>query len=238
MFISKAFVDKHQLEVTPATGTIKDGGGKKLVERIGTVKITVRNGVKSVACSPDIMVMPPRRDLVIGLSHFALFGYELRGVPVKQPEDSDEEEKSENKHEKTDLVDGLTAGELHASVEDALGRNTEIPLSQRCTHELAILLLKPTSTEQIWKRINYVSKRDEPKVDEKVASWEEAGVIERAPETCKNAFPLLCVPKKDAYGNKVDVRPCLDLRQLNQRLPDVNYPLPKIRDIITQVGSL
>ncbi len=172
------------------------------------------------------------------LRHLAIFGKEGQGVPVKKPGDSEEKERNDDKYEKTDLVDGLTAGEIQVSVKDALKRNSEIPLAHRCTHKVAIMQLKRTNTDQIWTRIIYVSKKVEPKADENVAACEETGVIKRATEACKNAFPLLCVPKQAAFVNKFDFGLHLDLRQLNHRLPDVEYPLPKIQDITAQVGSL
>ncbi len=185
------------------------------------------------------MKMPRGRDLVIGLSHFNEFVCELRGIPVKPPA-SDSAALSEEKHcrDTADLVDGLSAAELAPAVEEALQNNKRIPAASRCTHELAILNLKPANNEQVWKRANYVSRQDEVRVNEKIEVWRKTEVIEIAPEGCTNCFPLLSVPKKDAYGKKVDVRPCLDLRLLNQKLSDISYPLPKIQDIINDVGSL
>ncbi len=61
--------------------------------------------------------------------------------------------------------------------------------------------------------------------------------IEEAPESAQCCFSLLVVPKKNAEGIKTDIRPCLDLRPLNTRLRDIEYPLPKIQDIIDAIGS-
>ncbi len=221
------------------TGTIKNGAGDKLADRIGTVAVEIKNGDKSVFCTPDVMKMPRGRDLVIGLSHFNEFGYERRGIPVKPPA-ADSAASSEEKHcpGTADLVDGLSAAELAPAVEEALQNNKHISAASRYTHELAFLNLKPTNNEKVWKRANYVSRQDEFRVNEKIEVWRKTEVIEIAPEGCTNCFPLLSVPKKDAYGKKVDVRHCLDLRLLNQNLSDISYPLPKIQDIINDVGYL
>ena len=45
------------------------------------------------------------------------------------------------------------------------------------------------------------------------------------------------MPKKNEHGEKVDVRPCVDLRRLNARLPDIDYPLPRVQDVLDAVGS-
>lgn len=46
---------------------------------------------------------------------------------------------------------------------------------------------------------------NEAKVHDKVMQLLKSEVIEVAPETSINAFPLLCVPKKGADGLKVDI---------------------------------
>ncbi len=135
-----------------------------------------------------------------------------------------------------DYVDGLTAADLSPFVDQALERNQEIPLSSRCSHVLAVLRLERKPATPIWRRLNYVSNADTQKVTSKVQEWLEADVIEVAPQTCTNNFPLLAVPKKDAQGRKVDIRPCLDLRQLNPRLDDMNYPMPRIQAILDRLG--
>lgn len=86
--------------------------------------------------------------------------------------------------------------------------------------------------------INYVSPKDNEFVTVKIAHMMEHGVIEKAPNDCLNAFPLVVVPKKDAYGRKIEKRLCLDLRRSNPRVQDIEYPLPKIKDVIDSIGSV
>lgn len=41
----------------------------------------------------------------------------------------------------------------------------------------------------------------------------------------------------NAYGNKVDIRPFIDQRRLNSRVPDFEHPLPRIKYIFDCAGS-
>lgn len=95
----------------------------------------------------------------------------------------------------------------------------------------------PTETDLFWRKVNHISRKDYDRVNERVKMLFEGNVIERAPEDGVNCFSLLTVPKKNGKGEKVDIRPCLDLRPLNAKLRDIEYPLPKIQDVIDSVGS-
>lgn len=235
-FLSQAFVQKHEIKFTPVTGLIQGGNGMKIAARQGKTKLPIHNGSLIADIEMEIIELPPGRDMVIGLPDFPKFGYRIEGIPSQTPgvhllvEDISEEDGSP-------AVDGLTAEDLHASVAAHVNENTSIPLTSRCNHPLAILRIMPTGTDPIWRNVNYVSRKDHDRVTERVKELLEGNVIEEAPEDCVNCFALLTVPKKDSKGEKVDIRPCLDLRPLNPRLKDIEYPLPKIRDVIDSVGS-
>ena len=131
IFISKKFVNAHSIPFEARTVQILNGKEEKMADRERIVNVTIKNGEKSIQCTPDIMKMRLGRDLVIGLSHFSKLGYKISGVPaaiptlaVTQPEP--------NYLEKEE-VDGLTAAELDASVDEAVRdsqKHTEVPAWQ------------------------------------------------------------------------------------------------------------
>ena len=45
------------------------------------------------------------------------------------------------------------------------------------------------------------------------------------------------MPKRDNAGNNKGWRICIDPRHINEMLPDVNYPLPKIEDILESLSG-
>ncbi len=102
---------------------------------------------------------------MIGLRSFNDFGYKIEGIPTKPP--------VSEKHGNTELsksvedmpaVDGLYALDLSDEVHEALEKNQELPLSSRCTHPLAFLRISPKNKDNIWKTMNFVSRKDEGKV--------------------------------------------------------------------------
>ena len=242
LFISSNFVKKHSIGTTMTRGTIVDGRGKTMAARRGKAYITVMNGDYTVPSSAEVMDMPPGRDLVIGLDHFQQFGYELRGVPALPPHSSTQVTAEEDLPALTEDEDGptdfaMTAEELSPRVAAVVETNQQLTESSYCTHPLATLPLKPSDTSPIWRRLNFVSKKDADAVNATVSRWLRINVIERAPQDCLNCFPLLAVPKRDNDGIKKGVRPFLDVRLLNSRLPPDNYELPRIQDILDQVAS-
>ncbi len=202
--------------------------------------MNVRNGILEADCEVELIMLPEGRDMIIGLPDFAKFGFRIEGIPANTPQQLGmRADGIAMAAPEDDLpVDGLTAADLSADVAELVRVNGEIPLTSRCTHPLAELRITPDKTDPIWKNVNYVSKKDFQRVDEKITGLLDGNVIERAPDNCVNCFSLLTVPKKNGKGEKVDIRPCLDLRPLNPRLKDIDYPLPRVQDIIDNVGSV
>ena len=130
-----------------------------------------------------------------------------------------------------------TAEKFDEEVAAALRENQKIPLSDRCSHPLATLEIEPNDHSPMWCRRNFVPKKHEERVTKEIERCLENGVVEDAPDDCKHCFPILSVPKKDGKGNPVDIRPCIDLRQLNRRLPDLEYPIPSVQEVLTELGS-
>lgn len=238
-FISTEFAQSHNLKLTKVEGFVRGATGENVAPRTGTTLVTVQNGTRTVQCSPEWIKLPKGRDLVIGLADFKTFGYYIKGVPAKSPDQYEDTEPIHIEFDPEDekLVESSTALDLSLAAHKALSANQRIPLSSRCTHPLAVLKIKPTSNEPIWRRVNYVQPKDYERVSARVNEWFNGNVTEKAPHTAVNSFPLLSVPRKDAQGNKVDIRPCLDLRPLNPRLKDIPYPLPKIQEILDRLGS-
>src|SRR6202008_4957364 len=73
---------------------------------------------------------------------------------------------------------------------------------------------------------------------EVVDRWLREGKIMVAPQGCLFNNPLTVVPKKDAKGLVVGVRPCLDLRQLNKALiGGDHFNIPNIRAMLELLGG-
>lgn len=53
---------------------IKSGNGEKMGARIGTVFVSIRNGLTLAECVPEVTKLPERRAMVIGLPDLSTFG--------------------------------------------------------------------------------------------------------------------------------------------------------------------
>jgi hypothetical protein len=74
-------------------------------------------------------------------------------------------------------------------------------------------------------------------VDAQVEKWLRLGITMHAPPDSPWNSPLTVAPKKDALGNKVDVRVCLDPRHLNNIVEDEAYPIPIIKQLFEKLNG-
>jgi hypothetical protein len=60
-----------------------------------------------------------------------------------------------------------------------------------------------------------------------------------APSTINSPWnsALLIAPKKDIGGNRTGWRVCIDPRHINLLIPDANFPLPLIREILEKLAG-
>ena len=84
----------------------------------------------------------------------------------------------------------------------------------------------------LYRRPRQFAYSQRPILDEAVARWLEDDVITLAPAGNPHNNTLTLAAKKDLKGNKTLWRVCLDPRPLNAHLPEDNFPLPLISDIM------
>lgn len=160
-------------------------------ERKGQVNVTVANGTKTVGSKAEVLEMQEGLEMVIGLDQFKEFGFEVRGVTTFPPKARNVED--ENKLVETpmpsedhDVVDGLTAADIDPEVQAEMERNQTLSPMSHCYHQLQFLPLKPIYPTPVWRRMNFVSKKDEDEVTEVIERWLTVKVIKPAPEECLN----------------------------------------------------
>jgi hypothetical protein len=68
-------------------------------------------------------------------------------------------------------------------------------------------------------------------VDDQIAEWKESTIVKESAVHSPWNNPLLVVPKLDSNGLRKGWRVCIDPRPLNLLIPEINYPLPLIRNI-------
>jgi len=89
-------------------------------------------------------------------------------------------------------------------------------------------------TARIWTPARRESPLEREVKDEKCTELAEAGII-RPSNSCQYASATTCPAKKDADGNWVDKRFCVDLRKFNEGLIPDKYGLHHVDDMFQQL---
>lgn len=72
-YISKEFVQKHDVPITPEQGIIEGGNGERMEDRIGTVNVFMENGIKKLDCNLEVTQISSDRVMVIGLPDLTIW---------------------------------------------------------------------------------------------------------------------------------------------------------------------
>ena len=234
--VSRKWYSGLELPVLSSQGSIILANDS-LVARIGrTVPLGITCNNITVKVSFEILDMVS--DLILGLDVIPLLGITISGVPIAHHttpkiDDSNmvqcaDEIVSENDlHPDAELV--------KESIQPLLQFNSDIG-EKFCTHPASVVHLNiPIGTKPIWRRQYNIPDRLKPAVTAQVKKWSDEGVIRKASPDCQWNLSLLAVGKKDLDGHLTDSRICIDPSSLNESIPDLNYPIPLIGDLIRRL---
>jgi len=100
-----------------------------------------------------------------------------------------------------------------------------------CKVPESVVRINVGSAKPVNKRQYRIAYHLQKTVDDQILSWKETDIVEETKLHSAWNNPLLVVPKKDEQGNTKGWRVCIDPRPLNLLIPEINYPLPLIKDI-------
>lgn len=245
--IDTSLVKEHKIPVQHRPGTILLGRQQVTTPRNGTtIPITVQCNGRQRTLEMEVLDLPSH-DFQIGMDRMHEFGFGVSGLPTPTPSfpttftipDTKPcivpaDEVHELEHTPSFKADKARALEY---IQPALSANAAIPLNSSCpVPEMKVYLTVPENTV-IHRRQRPFAESEQHVVDEQVQRWLDEGVVCLAPAGTPHNSPLTLAPKKDLNGNKTGHRVCLDPRQLNLHLPDDNFPLPLVSDIMNKIAG-
>jgi len=244
-FISETIVSKYSIPVEPKRGSIELANGSKIPRRGETENVEVTCGER-VLCAP-FEVIQQEHAITIGMDLFHRFGFNIVGLP--DPEQSTAKAPPPVEDAKPTLIP-LTTPPVEKTeefvkekrafmreIDKALQANAKIPTTSHCiVPEMKVYLEVPEGVE-LFRRPRVFAASQIPILDDAVKTWLEDDVIMVAPAMNPYNNTLTLAAKKDAEGNKTLYRVCLDPRPLNALLPNDNFPVPLISDIMNFAGG-
>ncbi|KAG1444948.1 hypothetical protein G6F56_010095 [Rhizopus delemar] len=117
-------------------------------------------------------------------------------------------------------------------IKDSVDKNQQVPITSFCTVPESVISLPTKEGATAYRRQYSIAHHLQPVLDKQIKEWVNAGTVRKCPRNTSFNSPLLLVPKKNGKGEAVDHRVCLDVRGINRLLPDVNFPVPIIRDVL------
>ena len=89
-----------------------------------------------------------------------------------------------------------------------------------------------TENTEVYQKPRPVAANMRAKADAQIESWKEMGVIE--PSESPNNIPIFFIKK----GTKGDIRPILDCRAVNLETIANRFPIPHLKDLLTNISRL
>jgi hypothetical protein len=244
-FISVRIVSQYAIPVNKMSGCI-ELADSSIIQRVGeTENVEVVCG-SNLLCAP-YEVIDQQHAITIGMDLFHRYGFNIIGLP--DPVESPDRLPVPVEDEKPTLIP-LAIPEIERTWEfrkekrsfsedlrGLLEANGKIPATSFCpVPEMEVRLPVPDNIT-LNRRSRVFAHSQRPVLDDAVARWLEDDVITLAPAGNRHNNTLTLAAKKDANGEKTLYRVCLDPRPLNAYLPDDNFPVPLISDIMQFAGG-
>lgn len=238
------FAKKSSFRINKVKGHISLGSNGIRVPRLGmTDPLTIIYNGKTHTCKFEVMNLARKHPMSIGWDLMPQLGIGYVGLATSwsTPKQSKEEEVNDEPFQPKDAPAG-TPEEMQSfmeSIQPLLKENTNIPPGSFCTIPESIIELNTPKDAKCYRRQYEFPIKRQQLVEDTIAQWLKEGIITKVPANIDNGWnsPLTFAPKKDAQGNKVGVRLCLDPRHINKYLPDDRHPLPLIRSVFDKLAG-
>ncbi|CDH60654.1 hypothetical protein RO3G_15169 [Lichtheimia corymbifera JMRC:FSU:9682] len=243
--INKSLCDENKWSFTTVSGDIMYAGKDHSVKRIGiTEPLRIRYNGRTLVHRFEVMELG-HYNVILGFDLLPKLGIALQGVAAKWDDQVDHNVPDPSVH---DSYKNLKPNESPAgtpeerskflrAIQPKLAANAKVSKWSFCNIAESVIRLELTDDVASWHRQYPLPYALKPTIDATIQRWIEEGVIMRAPENTAWNSPLTLADKKDAQGNKVGKRLCLDPRHINRHLKDDRYQLPTIKEIFHDLSG-
>jgi len=243
--ISKKLADELKLDVQIITGEIGTVSKTLKIPRYGIArKVPITCGQYKGMINLEVVVDLEGAPILIGRPLMKLLGFTVCGLSTSYNNIVTVDDVQLDQIPDIIVEESIPLPELDLSRDKIMKRldtiiknNQDIDPKTPCPLECAVIRLPTPEGVSKYKRQYQLPFKAADKVTELVNSWLDDNVIGIAPSDTTFNTPIFIIPKKDEFGNKTDVRPCLDFRPLNEILPNDCFPLPKISDIFESLAG-
>ncbi|CDH61439.1 hypothetical protein RO3G_15169 [Lichtheimia corymbifera JMRC:FSU:9682] len=243
--INKTLCDANNWSYTPVDGKIIYAGKNDAVKRMGiTEPLQLQYNNRRVTHRFEVMDLEPY-NLILGFDILPKLGISLHGVAVKWDDQQDDvpDPSVHDAYKKlvpNDSPYGTPKEQARftQALQPLLKANERIPKWSFCNIDESVIRLELTQKDVTSNQRQYTLPYAlRPEIDATIQKWLDDGVIVRAHVNTSWNSPLTLADKKDAHGNKVGKRLCLDPRHINRYLKDDRYPIPTIKEIFHDLGG-
>ena len=196
-------------------------------------------------------------DVLLGVDTLSQLRIGLTGVAHKFPDVTglSEEEKSELletidfenvNFDTKNSIDPETASifnsdleekEFMSQIQDAIDENQKIKPGTFCNVPESEIVIPIKENVDYYVKQYPLSYHAMPEIQKQLDEWLEAGIVEPCRPNGLFNSPLITVSKKDNDGKPTKTRVCMDVRRINQHMPNNTnqFEIPNIQDIFTRI---
>lgn len=238
------FAKKMSLRINNVQGYLSLASDGVRVPRIGvTEPLTVSYNGKTFKRSFEVMNLARKHPISLGWDFMPTLGIGYVGLATAwtEPEQSEEDDVKDAPFEPNDSPAGSPQEmqRFMSAIQPVLNDNANIKPGTFCNIPQSVIELNTPPDAKGYRRQYEFPIARRQIVEDTVNEWLKEGIITEVPANVDNGWnsPLTFAPKKDANGNKVGVRLCLDPRHINKYLPDDRHPLPLIRTVFDELAG-
>ena len=238
--LDRDFVQRNKWHITPLHNagpvilSIKGQTGQRYGQ-VHNMQLTYRG--RTYIHTFEVLPLSENTTMTIGLDLMSKLGISIHGLATKWDDDTRTPTVSNETYKDVPTPNESPAGtddehkEFLNAIQPYLQENAAISKDTFCNVPQSVVKLETPPGVTSYRPQYTLPEAAMGEVKKQIQEWLADGVIEIAPTSSAWNSPLTLAPKKDAAGNYVKLRLCLDPRHINQLLPDNHFPIPLIKQI-------